>query len=337
MAIEKNCTELSVPQYEELALARGLAGLVCAIISLVILVLMVKGLFKSKFTRGLLEWIVIYLAMLTIVDDVLFLVIMLPTLSEWFGFCRALGIGLELVNWVQQGCTIILSFHQLFLLYKLVQKVRNPYAAIMAQSEQTEKQGKAIKKCHYALLLLIWLPILLNVIWLPFEAEGDFLEPEPEWCWIVSITDDCEKDGLEFAEELIMWFIPIVIVTITVGSTAIATLIVWVYTTVKKRYQGVQIVNENYKPNNSITLTTYTLFTLLCLIELSVRTYTMIYRKHNYTMWMVFAVVTPFRDILLPVCYSVQVFLYKKQNRALLTPSQGNTAINTSMAHFQPD
>ncbi len=75
MAIEKNCTELSVPQYEELALARGLAGLVCAIISLVILVLMVKGLFKSKFTRGLLEWIVIYLAMLTIVDDVLFLVI----------------------------------------------------------------------------------------------------------------------------------------------------------------------------------------------------------------------------------------------------------------------
>ncbi len=332
MALLKNCTELSVSHYEDLALARGLVGMVCFAIAMAILLFMVRGLFKSKLTKGPLEWIVIYLATLTIVDDVLFLAIMLPTLSEWFGFCRALGIGLELVNWVQQGCTIIIAFHQLFLLYKLIQ-IRNQYTALTTPSEVMAKKGKAIKKCHYALLLLVWLPVLLNVVWLPFEAESEFQEQEPEWCWIVSITDDCEKDGLEFAEELIMWYIPNLIVTVIVSFTAVATLIVWVYTAFKKRHQGVFIVNENYKPNNLITLITYTLFTLICLVELSVRTYTMIYRKHNFALWMIFAVVTPFRDILLPLCYGVQALLYRKQNRSIVNPS--NTSGST-MAHFQP-
>lgn len=339
MALQKNCTELSVAHYEDLALARGLSGVVCLLIATVILLFMVRGLYKSKLTKGPLEWIVIYLATLTIVDDVLFLAIMLPTLSEWFGFCRALGIGLELVNWVQQGCTLIIASHQLFLLYKLVEKIRNPYTLLSTHSEVMEKKGKAIKKCHYALLMLVWLPILLNVIWLPFEADSEYNEQEPEWCWIVSITDDCEKDGLEFAEELIMWYIPNAIVTVIVSCTAIATLVVWIYTAFKKRFRNAQIVNENYTPNNLMTLTTYALFTLICLIELSVRTYTTIYRSHNFALWMIFAIVTPFRDILLPVCYGVQALLYKKQNKSTLTPTHQNTGINTSgssMAHFQP-
>ncbi len=325
--------------YEDLALVRGLSGLFCSIIAAVILTLMIRGLLKSTLTRGPLEWIVIYLSTLTIIDDLLFLVIMAPALAEWFGFCRALGIGLELVNWVQQGCTILISFHQLFLLYKQVQNILNPYALLTTHTEVMEKKGKAIKKCHYALLLLVWLPIILNIIWLPFEANSEFPEQEPEWCWIVSITDDCEKEGLEFAEELIMWYIPNAIVTVIVGCTAIATLVVWVYTTFKKRYQGALIINENYKPNSFITLLTYTLFTVISLIDLSVRTYTMIYQTHNFVLWLIFAIATPFRDILLPACYGIQALLYRKQNSKILTPTPESMKINTansSMAHFQP-
>ena len=297
---------------------------------------MVVGIVKFKFTKGPLEWIVLYLAVLIIVDNGLFLVIMFPSLSQWFGFCRALGIALEIVNWVQQGCTLIIAFHQLLLLHKLVQKVRNPYSVLMNDREKVERQGSIMKKCHYVALLLIWLPVLLNVVWLPFAAKDEFQEQEPEWCWIVSITDDCEKDGLQFAEELIMWFIPSAVVGVTIACTTMATLMVWIYTSCKKHLHNAEIVNENYRPNNLITIVTYTLFTLLCAVELAVRVHTMIHHKHNYTMWMIFAVATPLRDILLPICYSVQVYLYRRHHRNILVPVEA--AINTSgnIAHFQP-
>ena len=83
--------------YEDLALVRGLSGLFCSIIAAVILTLMIRGLLKSTLTRGPLEWIVIYLSTLTIIDDLLFLVIMAPALAEWFGVLSSTG------NWTRTG------------------------------------------------------------------------------------------------------------------------------------------------------------------------------------------------------------------------------------------
>ena len=334
----ESCVELSSQQYWHLALARGVTGIACFVPSTVILIMMVIGMYRSKFTRGLLEWIVIYLSALTMIDDTLFLILVFPTLSEWSGFCRALGIGMELVNWVQLGCTIIIAIHQLYLLHQVVSAERTPYISLTDQTERTRRHTKRIKQFHYGALLAIWVPLLVSVVWLPFESGTEYHENESEWCWIVSVTDDCEKEAVEFSKELIIWYIPVLVVTCVAACTTIATLVVWVYTSCKGRYHSENVI-ENYRPSNLMTLIAFGLFTIASAIEVAVRTYTIIYRRHNYVMWMVFAVVTPFRDVILPAGYGIQVYLYRKRNRQEQVQEQVHireqSSINT-MAHFQP-
>lgn len=335
----ESCVELSSQQYWHLALARGLTGTSCFVLSTVILIVMVIGMYRSRFTRGLLEWIVLYLSALTMIDDILFLILVFPTLAEWSGFCRALGIAMEIVNWVQIGCTIILAIHQLYLLYQVITTERYPYMSLTDHREQTRRHTKMIKRFHYGALLAIWMPLLVSVVWLPFESGNEYHEEESEWCWIVSVTDDCEKEAVEFSKELIVWYIPVLVVTCVTACTTLATLAVWVYTSYKNHYNGDNVV-ENYRPSNLMTLITFGLFTVTSTVEVGVRTFTIMYRKHNYVLWMIFAVVTPFRDVILPVGYSIQSYLYRKQNRQaqVQSPEADKHSINASsnMAHFQP-
>lgn len=328
MVVEKNCTELTNAHHEHLAVVRGASGLVCFFISLVILLLLVRGLFKSKFNRGLLEWIIFYLVLLTVVDNGLIVVIVLPELANWSGLCQALRIGLEIVSWGQQGCTLVVCFHQLLLLYRMVKKLRNEYQALTTTQEEAQKQRKAIKRCHYSLLLLIWLPVIFSVVWLSLKTKTEFIDHHPKRCWIAGITDKYERDRLQFAEELIMWFVPSVIVTVAAATTSIATLVVWMYTVHKRWHKEVRVLDENYKPSNYFNLTTYCLFTLMCLAVVAIRTYTMLYCKHDFSLWMTVAVVMPIKDIVLPVSYCVQIFLYRKWKNHMLTPSLNTVSVH---------
>lgn len=314
-----SCVELTRQQYEYLALVRGVCGVGCLLASAAILLFMISRMHRSKYTRGLLEWIVIYLAVLTIVDDFLFFAIMFPALTDWSGFCRALGVGLELVNWVQLGCTLIIAAHQLYFLYQIcITEYYGNYTNLeYDRATKTQKHAKIIKKIHYGALLMLWLPIVVNVVWLPFEGETEYREKDEQWCWIVTVTDDCEKEAVDFSKELILWYIPALVVTCVVGATTIVTLVMWVRTSCRTPPLDGNVI-ENYRPSHMITLITFALLTVTTIMEITVRTYTIIHRKHNYSLWLVFAVVTPFRDILIPAGYSLQVYLYRRQRRNTL-------------------
>lgn len=296
--MSSNCTVLTKDQYRALALARGTNGGVCFILCVALLVIEVLAS-RGRGRRNFMQWLLLYLTVVTLFHTGLGVIQMIEELAgENMGFCEALGFFLEWVNWVQLSTTLLLTIYLIYLLNKTVRKCNTT--------------PKTSKKWHYCLLLTGWTPLPLVLVWLPLSTTSGHTQAGV-WCWITSISD-CTGNTVEFVEQMVMWYAPVLIVA---GFSAdLALLLTAVYCCWARRHAEIQ--QESWR--NLPLMIAFMLFSLLCGVELAARTHTLLYQTHHYTLWLVYAILLPWRDLILLSAYCLYLYPPTCQQKVEDTP-----------------
>ena len=287
-----NCTVLREEEYVELAVVRGISGAVSFLLTGVTLFLSVV-VFRSK--KSFLDHLFVYLTVVTMFHTGLFVFQMIEEVSSGSkGFCKALGFFLEWVGWVQLSTTCLLAIDQIYILNNTVNK---PTAGEVDTSPNP-------KKWQYIAMLTGWTPLPLLFIWIPFSTSDKYSDPGP-WCWIASISEDCSGNEIAFAEEIVMWYIPVLIAGVT--SLTLSVLLAAVYCCWACGREHVQ----QQIPKSLLLMFCYFIFSILCGVELAARTHTALHATHNYALWKVYAILVPWRGSILPMGYAVYLHSWR--------------------------
>ena len=296
--MSSNCTVLTDGQYRVLALARGINGGVCFLLCVTLLVMGVLAS-RGRGKRNFMQWLLLYLTVVTLFHTGLDVIQMVEELAgENMGFCEALGFFLEWVNWVQLSTTLLLIIYLIYLLNKTVRNL--------------DTSPKTSKKWHYCLLLTGWTPLPLVFVWLPLSTNSGH-NHAGVWCLIASITD-CTGETAGFVEQIVMWYAPVLVVA---GFSAdLALLLTVVYCCWARRYAEIQTESRRNFP----LMIAFLIFSLLCGVELAARTHTMLYQTHHYKLWLAYAVLLPWRDLILIFAYSLYLYPSTCQQKVESTP-----------------
>lgn len=282
-----NCTILTEEQYKWLAVVRGLNGVVCFLLTAVVLFVVLRLHAKKNF----LERLFLYLTVVTLFHTGLFVLQMVEEAAgEDSGFCKALGFFLEWVGWVLLSTTFLIIIYQLHLLTKTV---RNPQ--VIAQPTANPKRWQ------YCTMLTGWTPLPLVFVWIPFSI-GEPYSHAGAWCWISSIGEDCRGDKVRFIEMIILGYIPVLI--IGVFALDLALLMATVYCCWACRYEHL----KREIPRHVILMACFLAFGILCGMELIAQTHTAFYRTHNFAIWIAYAVSAPWRDFILILGYGIYLY-----------------------------
>lgn len=285
VANDSNCTIFSADQFAELALARGANGvacfLLCTITLCVVLTLQVK--------RSFLDRLMLYLAVVVIFHTGLFVVQMVEEVAgEQEGFCKALGFFLEWIGWVQLATAFLVVAYQLYLLWKTV---RQPYEVAAPATNP--------KKWHFLVLLTVWTPLPLLFVWIPL-SEDSTQHHISSWCWVATIGEDCTTVGL--VEEIVTWDVPLLLAGGAAGILAFLLILVYGCWACRHEHQKKQT------GRHLILVLSYTAFTAMCGVELTARIHTSLFRTHHYWIWMVYAILAPWRGLALILGYALYLY-----------------------------
>ena len=281
-----NCTILSEEQFDKLALARGVNGAACFFLCAIILCVVVLAL-RGK--RSFLDRLLLYMAVVALFHTGLFVVQMVEEVAgQQEGFCKALGFFLEWIGWVQLATAFLMTVYQLYLLYKTVKR---PYKVIAPASNP--------KKWHFLVLLSVWTPLPLLFVWIPLSADSTKHQIS-SWCWVATISEDCTTVGL--VEEIVMWYVPLMLVGGAAGLLALMLILVYGCWACRHEHQKKQI------GRHLILVFTYAAFTAMCGTEITARLYTALYHTHHYWIWMVHAILAPWRDLTLVLGYTFYLY-----------------------------
>lgn len=297
-----NCSVLTDTEYGHLSVARGISGGVCFILAIGTAVSSFLAYRSNPTPKGFLDHLFLYLTVVTALHTGLYVV---ETAVEAAGnkvsFCKALGFFLEWVGWVQLSTAWLLI---LCLIYQLVKLVNDPGIArerveSSLVATQITVENRRLKTRHYSAILLGWTPLPLIFTWIPLTLSNERYEGS-HWCWIASISEDCSGNKVAFIEEMVLWYTPVLVVS---GFSFCLVVLMAV------TYGGWACWQEERireRISRNLVFTAFILvFSLISGLELAARTHTAVYNTHHYAIWLAYAVLVPWRDIALPLGYSV--------------------------------
>ena len=306
-----NCTILSAEQFAELALARGVNGVVCFLLCTIILCVVLTLQVKRSF----LDRLLLYLAVVAIFHTGLFVVQMVEEVAgEQEGFCKALGFFLEWIGWVQLATAFLIVAYQFYLLCKTV---RHPYKVAAPSTNP--------KKWHFLVLLTVWTPLPLLFVWIPLSADSS-QHHISSWCWVATISEDCTTAG--FVEEIITWYVPLVLAGGAAGCLALLLILVYSSWACRHEHQRQQI------GRHLILVLSYFAFAAMCGVELAARLHTSLYRTHHYWIWMVYAILAPWRGLTLIFGYTFYLYPCCRACKSIVPEPKSRTSTVVSREPF---
>ncbi len=149
------------------------------------------------------------------------------------------------------------------------------------------------------LTFAIVFPFAIN--WVPF-LYGDYGEAGP-WCWITSVRHDCTHSKRGFAEQLGLWYIPFVVISVVIN------LVIFVTACVSCR------LPHSKSRRVGFLLFYYFLYLLLEAIEVGARIRDYSPLQDSYRLWQAYAICTPLSKLVGPLAFALYLgyFLPKRK------------------------
>ena len=283
-----NCSNITEQNLKNLALTRGITGLVCFVLCLITLITeLVLACRRRKF-RTILHRLFIYLTISTAV----YLAVLSLHIEHYFEypfrhkFCIAIGFLDQYTGSVQLFFTFGITA---FLFYKVFTVCQDCIRPLPCEGN----------RC-YSLSLEVIFVIVSFLIPLAFDWVPFVLTPYGEtgpWCWIESVVSQCKESKEGFWEQMLLWYIPFGLVALCSFGLILAMVAVFVC----MRYREViRIRIDGIIKETCLLLAFLVVFCLLCLIEVVTRL--VLYKNESiYTLWLIYAISTPISGVIIPI------------------------------------
>ncbi len=310
-----NCSGFNNSQIRILALARGYTGLICFLLCLITLVLeliYVCRISKKKSTTVQRLFIyltasnLVYSAVLSLHAEHYYTYHSLSRL--WCYFCKVNGFLDEYTGLLQLSLT-------LGIVVKLLHKI----FAVYFPSLQSAKLARHHYTVEFVFVLAsVCLP--WTVVWVPFISHGvgEYGVSGP-WCWIRVLQNNCHVNRNAFIEELLLWYIPFVVVSFIslLGIVTIVSFLVYFHfchILSPRRIRAV-ILDLLLLLPFLIVSCCVCLVEIIVIIELRQQENNASGGTDKYILWMCYAISTPIGGVIIPIAFFLYFLREKKVSK----------------------
>ena len=298
-----NCINLTIKEFHDLALFRGIAGGGCCLLCVLTLVLIII----HRAFKTILQRLFLYLTISTIAYCGVLTLHVEHYFHPYEGqkvFCIAIGFLDQYTGSVQLLFTFGITA---FLFYKVCELCSScvPIARLGGGGEEW-RECRMVAEISWVLFSFV-IPLAFN--WLPFIFTP-YGETGP-WCWIDSVRDDCSASESGYWEQMLLWYIPLA--TVAFCSLLLLLIMMGVFIWICKDAQRARQRIESGVIKQSLLLLAFLVFfCALCAIEVSIRTIT--HRSNdysNYGVWIIYALSTPVSAAIIPIAFFFYLYSSK--------------------------
>ena len=299
-----NCTTLTDQNVRDLALARGITGLLCFVLCVLTLIIELVLACWVRDLRTILNRLFIYLT----ISTVAYLFVLSLHIEHYFqyphqhNFCIAVGFLDQYTGSVQLCFTLGVA---VYLFYKTFSRCQGRIKLPPCMEK---------RYCNYWLeLLFVVLSFLipLGFDWIPF-ALVPYGQTGP-WCWIESLVSKCNLTNQAFLEQMMLWYVPFGLVAFCSFLLILAMIImfVWMHHRKMLRDKISGIIKEQ-----CLLLGFLVVFCILWLIEVVTRL-VLYHNESAYGLWVIYAISTPLSGVIIPIGFIAYLpcKLYYKNHR----------------------
>ena len=267
-----NCTNFTVEELKFLNRSRNIPAMICAVITLAILLYLIC----SKAYSSLFQRLYLYLVIGTLFAETAIALSIehlwrykgQETVCEWIGF---------FVQWTHVLVFIFSYEIVIYLLYLVISKIRgNP---LLPQWVGSRCCGVAIEIIYVALSLLISTTFAL----VPYVKKSYGVAGP--WCWVRSLNENCEPSG--FLTQMIFFSMYMAVGVVGIAASLIFS-IVYVKLSTSLREARQLLKRTLY------VMVFQFIYILIIMCNLGLRLYTLLSRRHQlYGLWLAHAFTIP--------------------------------------------
>lgn len=320
---------MSVEQVRKLAMVRGVAGVVCFVLCLATFLFELVYICRKKNSSTLQRFFV-YLT----ISSLLYSAALSFHLEHHFSYDQRIQCYVcKVVGFFDQYNGSV----QLMLTLGIVVKLFHKVFSVCFEQQKVNKG--CLSRHHFlleALYVLISFALPCVVIWFPFIVSGPGgYGTEGAWCWIQVLKSNCDVSSKGFLEQLLLWYVPYVAVSL-LSLFSIAAIVGFLI------YICVRHYKRNRKKVATVIMDILLLmpflvaFCCVCIVEVLIivllRIDALKGHLNTYVVWMFYAIVTPIGGAMIPVAFFCY-FLRKKRHaepQKLQQLSRGHATVRPS-------
>ena len=303
-----NCSNVTVDQGKIAALTRGVTGIVCCVLCLLALLFQVISICRLR-NSNTLQRLFLYLT----ISTVFYMGALSLHLEHYFQYegqermCVIISVLDQYTGSIQLlitlGITVVL-FHKLF---SLCEAYKNFMSTCKPSSQLVQRYCYEVGLCVTS-ALLPW-----TMIWIPFlSQQGSRYGQSGPWCWIQNkdpIT--CDEIPYSIFEQVLLWYAPFGLIAFISLLCIICQLVFFCYLRFHRgllEKQTKTVIKEML-----LLLTFLMMFCTVWLVEgviyfISIAN---VPQLDTFTLWMVYAIITPIGGIVVPIGFFAYLFYSK--------------------------
>ena len=286
-----NCTTFTTEDFKFLNRLRNITAIVCAVITLAILVFLIY----QKACSSLFQRLYLYLVIGTLLAEV---AVGLSIEHQWhYRHQKTVCVWIGLFSQWTWVFVFVLSYEIIIHLLCMV--------AIKMKDSPTP-QYWIVKSKYYAITLeivYIALPVLISTGFAIFPYVKKSYGIAGPWCWIHSLNECCEPSG--FATQMAFYGL-----YVSVGIVGMAASLVFVIV-----YFKLSKESRHHLKKALYVIIFQFIHILLIMYNLSVRIYTFISQRQLYGLWSAHAFIIPIGILVFPLGYLI---CFHSVNKAVL-------------------
>ena len=276
-----NCTNFTVEDLKVINRTRNIPAMICAVITLAILIYLIcYKAFSSLFQR-----LYLYLVIGTLFAEIS---VALSIEHQWHyrgqeTVCVWLGF------FTQWGCVLVFIFSYeivIYLLYLVLSKIRGtPLPQWMGS------------RCCGVIVEIIYtlLPLLISTAFALFPYIKKNYGIAGPWCWVQSLNGNCEPSG--FVTQTVFYSMYMAVGVAGIAASLIFSIVYF------KLATSFRDARQLLKQTLYVMVFQF-IHILIVMFNLTVRLYTLLSRRHQlYVLWLAHAFTIPFGILVFPLGY----------------------------------
>ena len=302
------CSNLTLKQLESVALTRGITGAVCFVLCFATFIFELVYMCRLKKTTTL-QRLFLYLTFSTL----LYVGVLSLHIEHFWRYdshiqgivCKTIGFLDQYTGSVQLMFTVGITIALFNSLFRIV---CTPFNRLARAVKPSNKQQKL--RCGYTMetvLVIVCFVVPAFFAWIPF-IRAPYGETGP-WCWIVSEDKSCFKRSDAYLEQILLWYVPFILVTSFSFLCVFVLLLFFIYVRCWLRFLPQQAID---KVKEMCLLFSFLLMLcIVCIVETVTRNAVDKKKYDAFGLWMAYAIITPIGGIVIPISFFVY-FLYNK-------------------------
>ena len=325
-----NCSKISVGRVHQLAMVRGVTGMVCFVLCLATFLFELVYICRKKKSSTLQRFFV-YLTF----SSLLYSAALSFHLEHYFLYNQRIQCYVcEVVGFFDQYNGSVQLMLTLGIAVKLFHKV---FSVCFERKKVTKG---CLSRHHFlleALYVVISFALPCTVIWFPFIVTGPGgYGTEGAWCWIQVLKKNCDVSNKGFLEQLLLWYVPYVTVSL-LSLLCIAAIVGFlIYVCVrhyKKNWKKVVVAIMDIL----LLMPFLIVFCCVCGVEVLLvvllRIDALKGHLNTYAVWMSYAIITPIGAAIIPIaffCYFLRKKRHDAEPQKLEQVSRGHATVRPS-------